>query len=64
MARYGDFPKGSWHYWHIRLSISPILPDPKNKFLAKNEEVRFPGKQTSLNKIAHLTPSSLSNILD
>ena len=42
-ARYGDFSKGSWHYWHIRLSISPIPPVPKNKFLAENEEVRFPG---------------------
>ena len=25
-ARYGDFSKGSWHYWHIRLSMSPIPP--------------------------------------
>jgi hypothetical protein len=42
-ARYGDFSKGSWHYWHLRLSISPIPPIPRNRFLAENEEVNFPG---------------------
>ena len=32
-ARYGDFSKGSWYYWHLRLSISPIPPIPRNRFL-------------------------------
>ena len=42
-ARYGDFSNGSWHYWHLRLSISPIPPIPRNRFLSENEEVMFPG---------------------
>jgi hypothetical protein len=42
-ARYGDFFKGSWHYWHLRLSISPIPPIPRNRFLSENEELKFPG---------------------
>ena len=42
-ARYGDVSKGSWHYWHLRLSISPIPPIPRNRFLAENEELNFPG---------------------
>ena len=42
-ARYGDFSKGSWHYWHLRLSIYPIPPIPRNRFLSENEEVMFPG---------------------
>ena len=42
-ARYRDFSKGSWHYWHLRLSISPIPQIPRNRFLSENEEVKFPG---------------------
>ena len=33
-AKYGDFSPGSWHYWHIKLVISPIPRLPKNQFLA------------------------------
>ena len=42
-GRYGDFSKGSWYYWHLRLSISPIPTIPRNRFLSENEELKFPG---------------------
>ena len=32
-AKYGDFSSGSWHYWHIRLRISPVPRCPKIHFL-------------------------------
>tara|TARA_E500000178_G_C16922103_1_gene707718 strand:+ start:907 stop:1236 length:330 start_codon:yes stop_codon:yes gene_type:complete len=41
-ARYGDFYKGSWYYWHLRLLFSPIPPIPRNRFLSENEKVKFP----------------------
>lgn len=42
-ARYGDFSKGSWHYWHIKLGISPIPRMPKNQFLGDGVKLNFPG---------------------
>ena len=42
-ARYGDFSKGSWHYWHLRLGISPIPNLPKNQFLGDGVKLNFPG---------------------
>jgi hypothetical protein len=42
-AKYGDFSSGSWHYWHIKLEISPIPRLPKNQFLGDGVMLNFPG---------------------
>ena len=41
-ACYGNFSKGSWHYWHIRLEISPIPCLRKNQFLRDYVKLNFP----------------------
>ena len=42
-ARYGDFSRGSWHYWHLRLGISLSLTYRKNQFLGDGVKLNFPG---------------------
>lgn len=42
-AKYGDFSPRSWHYWHIKLGISPIHCLPKNQFLTDGIKLNFPG---------------------
>ena len=41
-AKYGDFPPGSWNFWHIKLETSPIPRFPKNQLLVDGIKLNFP----------------------